>query len=753
MLGWALLGVTTMPPLFLDLFAALARRMDVGLYLLAPAASFVEGRTGEGHPLVDACGALGRDFFAILRRRDDVRFVGHDGGPAQGKASLLGRLQAAIAADAGPPAAAMSVGRTDGDVSLAVHCCHGPQREVEVLHDTLLSLFEADETLTPRDVIVMAPDISTYAPYVDAVFGRRRREPGDAPPIPYAVSDRRDMAESRTFQALLALLRLPTSRFKVTEILDLLAVPAVSRAFRIGDDDVTLAHRWAADTGIHWGWDGQHRGRFDVPPVDAGTWRLGLDRLLAGYAIAPDVESPSTSMFDALAPYADVEGDLAAAAGRLVDFVTALHDTAALAAVARRADEWAKVLSTEVVGRFFEAPDDATGIELARLRRALQDFARDCTAAGVDEPLVVDVVGEYLKNGLGGSSSGAGFCRGRVTFCSLVPMRSIPARVICLLGMNDGEFPRRDTALGFDRVARDPRAGDRSRRADDRYLFLEALLAARDVLYLSYRGRDRKDNSRLAPAVVVRELYEALGGPQVPGEIEHRLQAFNREYFVDDRPELFSYSRVDGEGARRLVEAVAPPPFFDAAGGERLPAPGPDDGALSRLTPERLARFIEAPCAFLLRERLGVRPPADGADGPSDSELGDAEGLPWRVRDKMIDAVLRRRDEAECWTWIAGMGWLTEDPLVRRRFAGEWRAARAFAEQPSGPWGPLVDVLPAARPLSFVLDVGGEGLPVTVTGTLPHVVAGTAVGWRYAKPSGRQILHLVVRHLCAPGLF
>jgi exodeoxyribonuclease V gamma subunit len=157
----------------------------------------------------------------------------------------------------------------------------------------------------------------------------------------------------------------------------------------------------------------------------------------------------------------------------------------------------------------------------------------------------IEVVKSCLENLLEHVNFGHGFISSGVTFCAMLPMRSIPFKVVCLVGMNMDAFPRESKILGFDLMAKNPRIGDRSRRNDDKYLFLEALISARNKLYISYVGQSIRDNTRISPSVLVSELIDYIKEGFGLSEDEivtfHRLQAFSSEYFNTDS-KLFSYS-------------------------------------------------------------------------------------------------------------------------------------------------------------------------------------------------------------------
>jgi exodeoxyribonuclease V gamma subunit len=366
-------------------------------------------------------------------------------------------------------------------------------REVEVLHDQLVALFEEIPDLEPRDVIVMTPAIDGYAPLVEAVFG----ESTTRPPIPYHIADRGPRATDEIVDAFSRLLAIVDGRMTATEVLDLLRIGAIRRRFAIAAEDVELLRTWVGRVGIRWGIDDAHRAALGQPPFHANTWRFGLDRLMLGYAMA----GGDRELFGETLPYDDVEGSSAELLGKLAELCETVFGFHASLRDARSLDDWrddfARLLAAMI------ASDDHDADQHNEVRNALARIARRAHAAGFVEALPLEAARTLALDELTRTTSARGFLSGGVTFCEMVPMRAIPFRVVCLLGMNGDAFPRVRRPLGFDLVARHPRRGDRSSREDDRYLFLEALLSARDRLLIIYVGQSIRDNAELPPSVVV----------------------------------------------------------------------------------------------------------------------------------------------------------------------------------------------------------------------------------------------------------
>lgn len=611
----ALFGISSLSPLYLEMLRRVAQRSEVHIFALNPSREYWElirdpreqarlAKGGEGdelwlesgNPLLASLGKQGRDFCGALAGFAELESVFEEG--AVSRSTLLHVLQSDILDLADPEAPDYPRPQlAGGDFSLQVHACHGPMREIEVLHDQLLRLFADLPSLQPSDVAVLAPDIAAYAPYVEAVFAPRERVPA----IPY-VLPRRSGGELQRFQeTFLALLDLPASRFGAEWVLAILEQPAVLRRFGLGDDDLGAIQRWVRETAIRWGRDAAHKGDLGLPASQRHTWRDGLNRLLLGFALpASDAQLPE--LFAGVAPYDDVEGSRAQVAGRFAEFVETLFEQADALRGELPLAQWAERLN-RLAERLFDARDE----EEDALREILDQLAalrEQGEEAAFAQPVGLAVVKNWLTAQLAAGNDGAALS-GAVSFSALAPLRGLPFRVICLLGMNDGAFPRRQESAGFDLIAAHPRHGDRSRRHDDRYLFLETLLAVRDVLYLSYIGQDIRDNRELPPSVLVAEVLDAVKascGEDVARAVvvHHALQPFSPLYFQGEpthpgfSPAWLAAARAAGRG----VDASQP--LFATA----LPAP---EDEWRHVELDALLRFFSHPTRYLLRERLGVR--------------------------------------------------------------------------------------------------------------------------------------------------
>lgn len=650
----------------------------------------------HAHPLLAAWGKQGRDYLQLLGQYDatDTEALAALQQPVDvftppDTETLLGQLQADILAlrplaetQAHWPALVPG-----GDRSIRFHVCHSPQRELEVLHDQLLDAFAADPDLQPRDVMVMVPDINDYAPYIDAVFGQFL--PGEPRYLPYHVADQRQRHREPMLVAVDTLLSLPQLRFRASEMLDLLEIPPLRERFGLAEGDLPILQRWIRGANIRWGLDAEQRSDLDLPLHDElHTWRFGLERMLMGYAVGePDSNGDD---WQGVVPYDEVAGLDAALVGPLYRLVLTLEEFRGALQAPRTAAEWGETLAA-MLDATLQATQPAEESLLGMIRGSLEDWLEEIEDAALAVPLPLAVVRESWLARLDEPRLSQNFLVGRITFATLMPMRAIPFAHIHLLGMNDGAYPRRVDTPDFDLMALRGhyRAGDRSRRDDDRYLFLEALLSARRRLGISWCGRSVKDNSEQPPSVLVGQLRDHLArGWRLEGQppleelgasaagaamqavlaaltTEHPLQAFGADYFRGEE-DLFTYAS-EWQG---IVDTPAAPAVKAT---EPLPPWQPE----AAVTLAQLERFLRDPVAALFRERLSTS--LSGADlAGEDDEPFDFDGLAtWQQRDALLQPLGQQ---------LAQTPGLNLAELFSARVAQRQRAG----DYPPQPVGPVV---------------------------------------------------------------
>lgn len=749
-------GISYLPPFHLEIFTSLARLCPVNLFVLSPCREYWgdivspgararmtperRQQAVEGHPLLASLGKPGRDFSSLILACDDLSGGERDLYAEAPGETLLAAVQNGILtldeADGTP-----RLVRVDpGDRSIGIHSCHGPMREAEVLHDVLLAMFEELPDLTPRDIIVMTPDIETYAPYVAAVFGggqdqQRRR-------IPFSIADRSIRCTGGAADTFLAILDLPLGRFPVTDVLDILETGAVHRRFGIDEAGLEQIRSWVEATRIRWGMDENERRAAGLPAYRENSWQAGLDRLLLGVAM-PDEEG---AMFGGILPHDAMEGDGPVLLGRFIRFVEALDRVRRDLVRPRSLEGWTATLRG-ILADFFN-PDDATAFERAALGRIVDGLGELGAGSGFTDEVGRSVIRAWLGERLDKPDQGLGFMTGGVTFCAMLPMRSIPFRVICLLGVNDDSFPRRDRAAGFDLMAADRRPGDRSLREEDRYLFLEALLSARERLVISYTGQSVRDNAELPPSVLVSEFLDYLGSRFTDGTdrfpaslvTRHRLQPFSPAYFTGDGG-LFSYAAEECRALARRDRGDAPRPFLE----HPLASPASALADETEILPlAQLISFFEHPVRYLMRHRLGIR--LEESRSPlEDREPFALDSLDaFLLEQEILDHILAGGDPADLLPVARARGGLPPARQGELAFAGLTARVRDLADRVRL----ATSSLPPFEPVTVDLRVGERRL----VGELGSLWPAGLIRWRCAKLSGRDHIRLWIEHLVLNAL-
>ncbi|MCS4292822.1 exodeoxyribonuclease V gamma subunit [Comamonas sp. BIGb0152] len=615
----------------------------------------------HAHPLLAAWGKQGRDYIHLIDEFDQPDQYASLLSPVNGgridlfgeakPAHMLAQLQDDIL-ELRPLAESRALWpgvEPAHDHSIRFHSAHSPQREVEVLHDQLLARLGADASLRPRDIIVMVPDIQVYAPHIDAVFGRTAR--ADPRFIPYTLADQSQRGREPMLVALEHVLAMPESRFAVSEVLDLLAVDAVRQRFGIDPDELALLHRWIEGAGVRWGLDAAQRARIGLAQAgETNSWRFGLRRMMLGFAVGRG------EALDDIQPYDEIGGLDAAALGGLAALLRALEQACDLLAQDASPSDWV-ARAREVLALLFAPQQEHEKLLQMQLLQGLERWLGQCEAAAFDEALPLSVAREAWLAGMDASSLNQRFMAGAVSFCSLMPMRAIPFRVVCLLGMNDGAYPRPVSVLDFDLMRQQYRPGDRSRRDDDRYLLLEAVLSAREQLYISWVGRSIRDSTARPPSVLIGQLRDHLAqgwrlagsdadaaahANPAAGEAllraltqEHPLQPFSPRYFAQGPAQrgsdgLYTYAQewhgVHGEGmpgavAQDALEAL-PPMALETA-----------------LSLRQLQDFAQKPVAAFFRQRLQVFFQDEDLTG-QDEEMFAPDGLQaWALQASLLEAM------------------------------------------------------------------------------------------------------------------
>jgi len=799
-----LFGLSSLPPPYLEVLAAAGRHLDVDLYLLSPSdqywadvrrgsvelpsplvmardrlASVLEqtlppdeapapGRT-RPNPTLATFGRLARDFQAVLERlpegyrerSDEVAewFVDPvpDSAEAEGPpASALAWLQSDILHMRHPADHKQSLVDFERrrlhprDSSLQLHACYGLTRQVEALRDALLDLFDTHPHLHPRDVVVMCPRIDLVAPLVSAIFGRSRAH-GAPPEVPFRVTDRTLRELNPVAEVVLRLLQMGFGRLEAPVVLDLLALEPVRVRFGLEPEQLPELAALVRSSGARWARDADHRALHGQPADPLCTWRFGLERLALGLVMDDD---PAVDPFLSVVPEDRAVAVDRALLGTLLEFTATLSEELDRLSGAHSPAEWA-VLLQSTLDRMV-APTTPAGFRVRQVRELLEVLARDADPQQVEgAPLLLDgpALAAWLESHLSVDAGPLGQQTGAVTFCSMLPQRGVPSRVVCLLGMDDGTFPRMGASLGFDPTTSHPRVGDRDPRDEDRYLLLEALLAARDHLLVFFTGRDVRTNEAVPPAVPVGELIDVMEASFLPPKgwhdvrrwlmVEHPLQAFSpRTLSVgglapspDERSgvehrlssSVWSFDRRLERSARSLLAARRTErPFWPH--GHQLPDEGEAAPEHALIPLDEFVGFFRQPVAWLVERELGLWLRERDTTLP-DRESIELDALEnYTLKRDLLDAAVRadRGAGERIWQRRAARGDLPPGTLGKLAFEEAWAPVRVAAGLLDGAWE-------GAEPRRVDVDLGANGQLVgTVPGVspagLPTVVLGSWEG-------------------------
>ncbi|HEX3873603.1 MAG TPA: exodeoxyribonuclease V subunit gamma [Solirubrobacteraceae bacterium] len=783
----SLFGLTRLPAGLLGVLRAIAAARDVHLFLLHPSPTLWSTVAGVGgsssqttnavrtnavrrdqdttadlpsNRLLASWGQDAREMQLVLggpaaADRTDPETVDHHHPIDHATGSLLALIAADVRADRRPAGAPVS-GRDDerpvldpDDRSLQIHSCHGRARQVEVVRDAILHELIENPELESRDVIVMCPDIETFAPLIAATFGAgdvSTDDPDDPLPadgrpadLRVRLADRALLQTNPILSLVSQLMALVGGRVTASEVLDLADREPVRRRFLLDDDDLARIQDWVSASGIRWGLDAAHRAPFKLDALPTGTWRAGLDRVLAGVAMT----EAGLRLVDGVLPLDDVGSGSIDLAGRLAELVDRLETALDRLGQTQTIDAWARAIAH--AADLLSVPAPAESWQRSELQRLLDDVVEQATVSGVVNPtgLAPAEVRALLADRLRGRPTRANFRTGHLTICTLVPMRSVPHRVVCLLGLDDGMFPRQAPRDGDDLMLEHPHVGERDPRTEDRQMLLDALLAATDRLIITYTGNDERTNTPRPPAVPVGELLdlvdETARAPDGPARdqvlVRHPLQPFDPRNFACGalvRERTWSFDPVTRAGARALgLPRSHPGPFL----AHPLP-PAP----ATRLELENLVRFVGHPVRAFLRQRLGISV-ADYSEELVDAMETELDGLgKWAVGQRLLDALLAGVDPRTASLAEIARGTLPPGalglPVIKQVFPiAERLAARAQALVAGAP-------PPASIDVHIALSDGRS-----LTGTVPGVHGDLLLTATYSRLAAKHRLAAWVRLL------
>ncbi|WP_445666082.1 exodeoxyribonuclease V subunit gamma [Fodinibius sp. AD559] len=716
-------GVSSVSPAFIETMTKLSKLTEIHFYHLSVDPGIKEAEQFK-NPLLQSLGKEGANFVSIFSDSInlDVKFAG-DSNPSE--PSLFTAVQSDLKNDDSLSGHKLSVPPVDQ--SIQVHNCHSPMREVEVLYDQLLALLDENPELTPDEILIMTPDIETYAPFIEAVFAT----PDEGQPeIPYTIADRAVSGYEPATDTFLKILELSESRFKVTDVLDLLDSSPIREAFGFTENELNRIEQWVGDNQIRWGIDGKDKKDLDLPESDHFTWRAGLRRILLGYAM----RSSDDHLYDDIYAYHEVEtSDDANLAGKMSFFLNKLFSISNRTDTPRKPEEWREVLN-EITNNFL--PDNQDYFwELSTIREGFNTLTEYVSLAGYNHNIPFSVVRRWLGEQLQQQSTGGGRIGRGVTFSSLMPMRSIPFNVIGMIGMGEGAFPRSKIPIEFDLMHLDTQTGDPVQSEQDRYLFLENLLSARSHIYFSYVGQSNRQDTDFPSSVVLREFldyleeYYDLNTDDIIHK--HPLQAFSPAYYSEEN--LLSYSSSQLKISRNLADENSNTALFMD---EALPEPDEDR---KHLSVRDLVGFFQHPARFLLQNRLGVYLKEEEVL-TEEREPFTLEGLSnYKVGQELLDRFFKEKPLESYQKNIQAKDMLPQGWSGERAFQKRLKEVREFGEN-------LNWILDQQQMEDKEVDLHiGE---FRLSGRLSDIYENARIAYRFGSMRPKDVIDLWIKHLC-----
>ncbi|HRV69250.1 MAG TPA: exodeoxyribonuclease V subunit gamma [Marmoricola sp.] len=687
------------------------------------------------HPVLRSLGRDLRELQTILGQVTSVEVVDDLLPESAFAPGLLGHLQSDVAANRAP----VKLASSQLDRTVQIHACHGPARQVEVLREVLLGLLSDDPTLEPRDILVMCPDIESFAPLLTAAFGLasssgddhvdRQLHPGHS--LRVMLADRAPGQTNDLLGVLTQVLELAGGRAPASKVLDLIAADPVRRRFGFDDDDLEQITDWVTESGVRWAFDADHRAGYGLAQLPQNTWRWGLDRVLAGVAVSADAQT----WFGATLPLDDVSSSAIDLAGRLAECVERLATVTDQMQGARDLGAWLDTLLQAVESLTMVARGDEWQIgQLHRELASLGEVSSDAHALQLRLPDVTALVSERLS----GRPTRANFRSGALTVCTMTPMRSVPHRVTCLLGLDDGVFPRGGGIDGDDLLNRDPMVGERDLRNDDRQLLLDAIMSTTEYLVLTYSGANETTNQPRPPSVPLQELIDCLGQMvEDPDDlvVHHPLQPFAAANFTDDL--IPSQQRPFSFDERSCAAALATAaPAMEAP---RVSDIVIDEAPVDEVSLAELIAFFRSPAKAFLTQRLEIGLPQDEGQ-VEDAIAVDLDSLDeWKIGEQMLAELLagRSRDEACNLAWRTGslppgrLGWSKITQIVDAAVPVAEEVRRLRDDQPSATLDVRLD-LPCGT---------------TLVGTLTDLYGANMVSGSYSKLKEKAWPQVWIQHL------
>ncbi len=741
-------GVSSLAPVYLDILSAISSLIDIHIFHLNPCRNFWEDLISDkelakrrtrwrrkgmkdaseyfdsGNSLLASIGKVGAEFNRQLM---DLELIQEENYHSASGDTLLNQIQNDILdlRDPSDPQCKDKFLLSQNDRSVQFHICHSPLREIQVLHDRLLRIFEKNPDLEPGDVLIMAPDIERYTAAITGIWGNKN----DDITIPWSLSDRSYTSELPIISTFLELLDIFDSQFTAPEVLALLESEAIRHRFNILEQDLARIRTWIQQTGICWGLDKDHRHTLGIENSNQNTWSFGLNRMLSGY-----INGSQEDLSHNILPWPGIRDSEADLLGNFINFFSQLQKSHKDFSQNHSPHNWCLLLSQVLTDFFLTDKNDSDQKSATILRELINEFSLNCEKAGFQEDISLSVIQTFFKEKLTSSYGGQAFLSGKVTFCNMVPMRSIPFRVICLLGMNDGDYPRTQHPPSFDLLSAKPMIGDRNRRNDDCYLFLESLLSARDIFYLSWTGHSQNDNSELTPSIMVDELRHYIDRscntetlpPSKQLSTEYPLQPFSSNCYQENSS-YHSYSATWFPGNQNIQSNFIFLP-------QNLPF---SEKELYQLDIKTLARFWSHPVRFFLQERIGLHLWENDTSIPEKESFTFNYLEQYSLGDNILQAKLRGVEPDTIFMQLKGSGHMPHNNFGKNLFENIQQNLLPMTEE-------LKQLLVhPVTPMEIAITIEN----FTINGWMDNLYSNGRITYRNAKLKVKDLLQLWIHHL------
>ena len=394
------------------------------------------------------------------------------------------------------------------DLSVQIHRAHNLARQVEVLHDALLHAFSADKKLQPHDVVVLCADIQSAAPILEAVFDKTVvSKTGRNFKLPLVVADRTLKEINDGADLASNLLNLVTSRFDIESFMLVATSPIVMKNFAVSASDAAVWGRHLENSRLRWGLDAEHREEHGLvaPELNAHGWLDAIERSLLGTVMK--VESEAPVMAGGVRPIPFVESSDTGALVTLVGVLSVVAQFEHLSRVNRSVEEWCveieKTLNA-LCGESCAEIDEVLNV-LNAFQRASQSLDKQNSSA--IQTVSFAEFAEYVTGELTASSGRLPLRSGSITATSFVPLRTVPFKVVCVVGFDDGTLPMGEPE-GDDLIAATPMLGDGDPKIESRRVFLDALMSAEQRFIVTCTGRSIKNNKQVPLITPLSEFLD-----------------------------------------------------------------------------------------------------------------------------------------------------------------------------------------------------------------------------------------------------